>query len=125
MAFSFVKQVVDEYLHDDCPMMAAGLAFYAVFSIPPLLFVMVSGAGALLGPSVAEQGLINQIGRLLGPFREPNDGTVAVAETAIAGVTDHIVLPVAHMALLWSTAVAAQTEHFLLHGRFNHVRLAG
>ena len=67
MAFSFVKQVVDEYLHDDCPMMAAGLAFYAVFSIPPLLFVLVSGAGTLLGPSVAEQGLINQIGRLLGP----------------------------------------------------------
>ena len=65
------------------------------------------------------------VGRLLGPFREPNDGTVAVAETAIAGVTDHIVLPVAHMALLWSTAVAAQTEHFLLHGRFDHVRVAG
>jgi pimeloyl-ACP methyl ester carboxylesterase len=58
------------------------------------------------------------VGRLLGPFREPNDGTVAVAETAIAGLTDHIVLPVSHVALLWSAGVAAQTEHFLLHGRF-------
>lgn len=58
------------------------------------------------------------VGRLLGPFPEPNDGTVAVAETEIAGLTDHIVLPVSHVALLWSTAVAAQTEHFLLQGRF-------
>jgi pimeloyl-ACP methyl ester carboxylesterase len=58
------------------------------------------------------------VGRLLGPFPEPNDGTVAVAETAIAGLTDHIVLPVSHVALLWSAAVAAQTEHFLLQGRF-------
>jgi membrane protein len=67
MALQFAKQVVREYSHDDCPMMAAGLAFYAVFSIPPLLFVLVSGAGALLGPSVAQEGLINQTGRLLGP----------------------------------------------------------
>jgi pimeloyl-ACP methyl ester carboxylesterase len=58
------------------------------------------------------------IGRLLGPFAEPNDGTVAVAETEIAGLADHIVLPVSHVALLWSAAVAAQTEHFLLQGRF-------
>ena len=58
------------------------------------------------------------VGRLFGPFREPNDGTVAVAETEIAGLKDHVVLPVSHVALLWSAAVAAQTEHFLLHGRF-------
>jgi hypothetical protein len=58
------------------------------------------------------------LGRLFGPFPEPNDGTVAVAETKIDGLTDHIVLPVAHTALLWSSKVAAQTEHFLLHGRF-------
>lgn len=60
------------------------------------------------------------LGRLFGPFPEPNDGTVAVAETEIAGLADHIVLPVSHVALLWSAAVAAQTEHFLLHGRFCH-----
>jgi len=58
------------------------------------------------------------VGRLFGPFREPNDGTVAVAETKIDGLADHVVVPVSHVALLWSTAVAEQTEHFLLHGRF-------
>ena len=58
------------------------------------------------------------VGRLLGRFPEPNDGTVAVAETKIEGLADHVVLPVSHFSLLWSSAVAAQTEHFLLHGRF-------
>lgn len=60
------------------------------------------------------------VGRLFGPFPEPNDGTVAVAETMVDGLTDHIVLPVSHVALLWSNAVALQTQHFLLHGRFRH-----
>lgn len=60
------------------------------------------------------------VGRLLGPFPEPNDGTVAVAETVIAGLADHIVLPVSHVALLWSERVAVQTAHFLAHGRFRH-----
>jgi pimeloyl-ACP methyl ester carboxylesterase len=58
------------------------------------------------------------VGRLLGPFPEPNDGTVAVAETKIDGLADHVVLPVSHFSLLWSSAVAAQAEHFLLHGQF-------
>jgi len=58
------------------------------------------------------------VGRLFGAFPEPNDGTVAVDETLIAGLADHIVLPVSHVALLWSRAVADQTEHFLVHGRF-------
>ena len=60
------------------------------------------------------------VGRLLGPFPEPNDGTVAVDETRIAGLADHIVLPVSHVALLWSTSVAAQVAHFLEQGRFRH-----
>jgi pimeloyl-ACP methyl ester carboxylesterase len=58
------------------------------------------------------------VGRLFGPFAEPNDGTVAVAETKVAGLRDHVVLRVSHTALLWSTQVAEQVEHFLLHGRF-------
>jgi len=60
------------------------------------------------------------VGRLFGPFPEPNDGTVAVAETMIDGLTDHIVLPVSHVALLWSAQVAAQVGHFLEQGRFRH-----
>jgi pimeloyl-ACP methyl ester carboxylesterase len=58
------------------------------------------------------------VGRLLGRFGEPSDGTVAIAETRLEGASDHIVLRVAHMSLLWSGAVARQVEHFLRTGRF-------
>ena len=59
------------------------------------------------------------VGRLLGGFGEPSDGTVAVAETRLKGARDHLVLRVAHMSLLWSAEVARQVEHFLRTGRFD------
>jgi pimeloyl-ACP methyl ester carboxylesterase len=59
------------------------------------------------------------VGILLGGFAEPSDGTVAIAETRLAGARDHIVLEVAHMSLLWSGAVARQVEHFLVTGQFD------
>jgi pimeloyl-ACP methyl ester carboxylesterase len=58
-------------------------------------------------------------GQLLGGFREPNDGTVAIAETQLAGAHDHLVMPVAHSVLAWSPRVADQVEHFFRTGRFD------
>jgi pimeloyl-ACP methyl ester carboxylesterase len=59
-------------------------------------------------------------GWLVGGIYEPNDGTVAVAETFVPGLADHIVLPVTHFALPWSRRVSAQVRHYLEHGRFLH-----
>jgi hypothetical protein len=58
------------------------------------------------------------LGRLFGRFDEPNDGMVTVAETRLAGATDHVVLPVTHTSLLLSREVAHQAERFLRVGRF-------
>jgi pimeloyl-ACP methyl ester carboxylesterase len=58
-------------------------------------------------------------GRLLGGFDEPNDGTVAIAETRVRGAADHIVLPVTHMSMLWSRLVLEQALAFLETGRFS------
>jgi pimeloyl-ACP methyl ester carboxylesterase len=60
------------------------------------------------------------LGRLLGPLALPHDGTVAVAETRIEGAADHLVLPVTHLSMLWSAAVADQAVQFLREGRFAH-----
>jgi pimeloyl-ACP methyl ester carboxylesterase len=58
------------------------------------------------------------LGRLVGRFAEPNDGTVAVEETRLEGATDHRVLRVSHSGMLFSAAVAKQTAAFLRSGRF-------
>ena len=62
------------------------------------------------------------LGRLVGPLPEPHDGTVTVAETQLPGATDHIVLEVTHLSMLWSRAVAEQVIAFLLDGRFDRHR---
>lgn len=48
-----------------------------------------------------------------------NDGTVTIAETRLAGMRDHIILPVSHTGMLLDKACATQTAHFLKHGSFN------
>jgi alpha-beta hydrolase superfamily lysophospholipase len=58
------------------------------------------------------------IGRFVSDLPEPNDGTVAVEETRIQGMTDHVVLPVTHTGMLASAEVADRTARFLETGRF-------
>lgn len=58
------------------------------------------------------------IGRFLAKFDEANDGTVAVAETRLDGIRDHIVLPVSHSGMILSPTVADQTAAFLQRGEF-------
>jgi pimeloyl-ACP methyl ester carboxylesterase len=57
-------------------------------------------------------------GRLVGPFDVPNDGTVLVEETQIAGARQHLTVHASHSALVFSPAVARQTAAFLREGRF-------
>lgn len=58
------------------------------------------------------------IGQFFAHFDDDNDGTVAVAETLIPGLTDHLVLPHSHIGMLFANDVADQVAHFLRHGRF-------
>ncbi|HSR63262.1 MAG TPA: alpha/beta fold hydrolase [Gammaproteobacteria bacterium] len=60
------------------------------------------------------------LGMIIPGIPRPNDGTVAVSETRLDGMTDHIVLPVSHFGLLISAAAADQTLRFLQTGHFTH-----
>lgn len=60
------------------------------------------------------------LGRIVAPrLPAPNDGVVTVAETELAAASDRIVLPVSHMGMLWSRAVARQMCAFLHDGHFD------
>jgi hypothetical protein len=58
------------------------------------------------------------VGRLITTFDEDCDGTVMVSETRLPGARDHLCLPVTHMGMTMSRAVADQTAAFLERGQF-------
>jgi len=63
------------------------------------------------------------LGRVVAPdLLQPNDGTVAVEETAVPGARDNIVLPITHTGMLASRAVARQIAAFLRDGHFENSR---
>lgn len=73
----------------------------------------------------AELGMIagssgRGLGRFFGDFAGSSDGTVAIVETQVPGLADHIVLPTSHSAMLVSPAVSRQVIAFLRTGRFVH-----
>lgn len=60
------------------------------------------------------------MGRFVTDLPQPNDGTVAVEETRLAGSTDHVCLPVSHTGMMASAEVARYVAEFLARGRFPH-----
>ena len=60
------------------------------------------------------------VGRLVPALSGESDGTVALAETRLEAMADHITVPASHTAMLFSTAVARQVCAFLHNGRFEH-----
>ncbi len=58
------------------------------------------------------------LGRLLGPFDSPSDGTVLLAETYLAGATQHVSLRTTHTGMVYSAEVARRTARFLRDGVF-------
>ncbi len=58
------------------------------------------------------------LGSVLGHFEGEHDGTVAVEETRLPGLTDHCVIETNHTGLLFSQDVARKVTQFLRDGGF-------
>ena len=58
------------------------------------------------------------LGKLFATFDSENDGTVAVSETRLTGLRDHICMSSNHTGLVFSREVADQTAAFLKRGEF-------
>ena len=64
-------------------------------------------------------------GLLFPGMPAPADGMIAVVETQLPGMTDHICLPVSHMQMLVDPTTINQSCAFFATGRFRHPRRDG
>ncbi len=75
------KEVFTEWSEDKVPRLAAALAFYTLFSLAPLLVIVVVIAGMVFGEDAATGALSNQIGDIVG------ESSAELIETAIANAS--------------------------------------
>jgi membrane protein len=64
--FSLVKKAASSWIDDYAPSMGAALAYYTVFSIAPLLLIVISIAGLVFGAEAARGEIVAQLGGLIG-----------------------------------------------------------
>ena len=65
--YDLVVRAIHQFLDHDCTTMAAALAFYATFSIAPLLLIVISTVGLVFGHDVVQHDIQSQIQGLIGP----------------------------------------------------------
>jgi membrane protein len=107
-----LKKAAADFIEDDCFSMAAALAYYTVFSLPPLLVLVLTITGAFVDPRrieeliegqaqgvVHEQG-IEQLDTMIEGARQTGPGTLAT----VMGIG---------VLLFASTTVLAQLQYSL------------
>jgi membrane protein len=65
--FPLTKSTFNGFLESGALLLAAALAFNAIFSIPPLLVIIIRAAGAFLGEKAVSGELSTQISEAIGP----------------------------------------------------------
>lgn len=65
-AYRLLDETIDEYSKDRAEMVAAGLAFYTLLSMAPLILIAVALAGAILGKGAAKQEALRLVADSMG-----------------------------------------------------------
>jgi membrane protein len=65
--WGLIKEAVSAWVDDYAPSMGAALSYYTVFSLAPLLVIVVSVAGLVFGTEAVRGEVFGQIAGLMGP----------------------------------------------------------
>jgi len=75
-AFQLVKKSAKDFSEDECPRMAAALAYYTVFALPPMLILIMMLVGAFVSRETVQEALSGQMGSLMGADGAKTVGTM-------------------------------------------------
>ena len=98
--FFLFRDALGEYFRDRATIYAAGLAYYTVFSIAPLLVFTTAIAGRFIGRSAAGEQITLQLQYLVGPELADFLGTVVATLTDRTTNTTAAILSIG--VLLWT-----------------------
>ncbi|MDQ2736740.1 MAG: YihY/virulence factor BrkB family protein, partial [Pseudomonadota bacterium] len=79
--WALVKRAVSAWSDDYAPSMGAALAYYTVFSLAPLLLIVISLAGLFFGADAARGEIFGQLRGLMG------DAAAKAVESVLASVS--------------------------------------
>src|SRR6266550_3679922 len=65
--FALLKQTITEFSADRVPRLGAALAYYTIFSLAPLLLIVIAIAGLVFGHDAAQGKIFEQLKGVLGP----------------------------------------------------------
>lgn len=69
-AFDLLKATFNDWNEDKAPRLAAALAYYTIFSLAPLLVIIIAVASLIYSTSTVETAVLNQVGSLVGSAGE-------------------------------------------------------
>lgn len=93
--FGLIKKAVGAWLDDYAPSMGAAIAFYTVFSLAPLVIIVIAIAGFFWGREAVQGQLFEQVSALVGQeggkaveavvqgAQEPKQGVVATIASVV------------------------------------------
>ena len=64
--WSFVQELIKEYQKDDCFTLGAALSYYTIFSIAPIIVIIIAVAGFVFGPEAVQGELYDNLAGLVG-----------------------------------------------------------
>jgi membrane protein len=94
-AWNLLKDTITAWVDDYAPSMGAALAYYTVFSVAPLLLIVIAVAGLVFGQEASEGEVLEQLQLLMGEkaaaaiqellrsVHQPASGTLATVVGAV------------------------------------------
>jgi membrane protein len=108
-AWRLIRQTFNAWIDDAAPSMGAALAYYSVFSLAPLLLIVMAVASVIFGEAAARSEIVRQVSALVGQQHAPTvaaliDATDRPAQGGLAALVGGLTL------LIGATTVFAELE---------------
>jgi membrane protein len=65
-AWPVLKYTANGFMEDNCLSRGAAIAYYTVFSLAPVLIIVIAVAGVVFGQDAARGALVGQLSALMG-----------------------------------------------------------